>query len=258
MEKTMIKFKRGIKLNKPVMIVGLPGIGNVGKLVAEHLIKEFHAERIAVLYSPHFPHEVFMTKSGGVRMVSNRFYLIRRKGKQDVVILTGDAQALSPEGQYEVNHRIVRFFKKKLNGTFIYTIGGYNVSGSVVSKPKVFGNATSKQVIKEFSSEGVIFGQAHTVIIGSAGLILPFAKMESMDAICLMGESTFFDMDPAAAKAVLGVLMKKLGMQIDMSNMDTMIKKTAKALKDLESQINGSAQFPDAMPAEQGKPSYIR
>ncbi len=151
MEKTTIKYKKNIKLKNPVLIVGLPGIGNVGKLVAEHLIKEFKAERIATVYSPHFPHEVFMTKSGGIRIVSNRFYAIRRPGKnQDIVVLTGDAQAITPEGQYEVNHKLVRFFKEKLNGKFIYTIGGYNVSGNVVSSPRVFGNATSKKTVEEF------------------------------------------------------------------------------------------------------------
>jgi hypothetical protein len=259
MEKTVIRYKKNLKLKNPVLIVGLPGIGNVGKLVAEHLIREFKAERIATVYSPHFPHEVFMTKSGGIRMVSNRFYLIRRKGKQDVVVLTGDAQAISPEGQYEVSHKLVRFFKEKLNGSFIYTIGGYNVSGNVVSSPKVFGNATSKKTIKEFEKENVLFGKAHTVIIGAAGLMLAFAKMEGLQGVCLMGESTFFDMDPAAAKAVLEMLTKKLGMKINTAHMDSMIKETAKALKELEKQLSGTAQLPPPIGGENNpKPSYIR
>ncbi|MCL5679995.1 MAG: proteasome assembly chaperone family protein [Candidatus Marsarchaeota archaeon] len=258
MEKTVIKYKKGLKLNKPVLIVGLPGIGNVGKLVAEHLIKELKAERIATVYSPHFPHEVFMMKNGCIRMVSNRFYLIRRKGKQDIVVLTGDAQAVTPEGQYEVNHKLVRFFKEKLNGSFIYTIGGYNVSGSVVATPRVFGNATSKDTIKKFEKDNVLFGKAHTVIIGAAGLMLSFAKMEGMEGVCLMGESTFFDMDPAAAKAVLEMLTKRLGIKIDTTNMDAMIKKTAKALKELEKQLSGTMQLPVPGEGDNLKPSYIR
>ncbi|MCL5102023.1 MAG: proteasome assembly chaperone family protein [Candidatus Marsarchaeota archaeon] len=257
MEKTIIKYKKGLKLNDPVLIVGLPGIGNVGKLVAEHLIREFKAERIATVYSPHFPHEVFMMKNGCLRLVSNRFYLIKRKGKQDIVVLTGDAQAISPEGQYEVSHKIVKFFKEKLNGSFIYTIGGYNVSGSVVASPKVFGNATSKKTIADFAKDDVLFGKAHTVIIGAAGLMLAFAKMEKIEGVCLMGESTFFDMDPAAAKAVLQMLTKRLGMKIDTTHMDAMIKKTAKTLKELEKQLSGTAQIP--APGSEGlKPSYIR
>jgi len=33
----------------------MPGIGNVGKLVAEHLRRELKAVRIGTIYSPHFP-----------------------------------------------------------------------------------------------------------------------------------------------------------------------------------------------------------
>jgi len=257
MEKTLIKYKKGLKLNKPILIVGLPGIGNVGKLVAEHMIKEFKAQRIATVYSPHFPHEVFMMKNGGIRLVSNKFYLIKRKGKQDIIILTGDAQAVSPEGQYEVSHRIVKFFKNKLKGNFIYTIGGYNVSGNVVASPKVFGNATSKEIIKDFANDDVLFGKAHTVIIGAAGLILSFAKMEGLKGVCLMGETTFFDMDPTAAKAVLQLLTKRFGMKMDTTNIDEMIKKTAKQIKELEKQLAGSVQMPEGMEGG-NKPSYIR
>ena len=56
--------------------------------------------------------------------MSNRFYHCNSaKGKRDLVILLGDAQPLSPEGQYDVNERIVEFFKM-LGGRTIYTIGG--------------------------------------------------------------------------------------------------------------------------------------
>src|SRR5271155_1270537 len=100
-EKTVIKRKKDIKLKDPILIVGLPGIGNVGKLVAEHLRRTFGAEKIATMYSPHFPHQVIMLKNGGIRLVNNRFYVLksRKQQKNDIVILTGDAQAVTPEGQ---------------------------------------------------------------------------------------------------------------------------------------------------------------
>ena len=46
-DRTIIKMKKGIKPKKPILVVGLPGIGNVGKLVAEHLIRELKAEGFA-------------------------------------------------------------------------------------------------------------------------------------------------------------------------------------------------------------------
>ena len=66
----------------------MPGIGNVGKLVAEHLRRELKAERIGTIYSPHFPHQAVMMKSGRLRLVSNMVYLVKAKGKgpDDIII----------------------------------------------------------------------------------------------------------------------------------------------------------------------------
>ncbi|MCL5262623.1 MAG: proteasome assembly chaperone family protein [Candidatus Marsarchaeota archaeon] len=257
MEKTRIRVRKHAKLKAPIMIVGLPGIGSVGKMVAEHLIKELKAERIATLYSPHFPYQVIMLRHGGIRLMSNRFYVIRRSGrKEDIVILTGDTQAITPEGQYEVNHEIVRFFKEKLGGKFIYTLGGYSAPGSNPSNPKVYANATSAAVVAGLKDSGLVFGESRGTILGSAGMILGFAKMEHVDGICLMGESSFLDVDPYAAKAVLVFLSNRLGLNIDTKNLDKMIQKTAEALKELERQA--PAEFPMPGKGDDKPPSYIR
>ncbi len=261
-EYTTITQDKEIKLNSPVLVVGLPGIGNVGKLVAEHLKNEFGGERLATLYSNHFPHKVIMLKNGGIRLASNRFYYIKSKKKNgsDIVVLTGDDQAVTPEGQYEVNSKIVEYFKEKLKGRFVYTIGGYTTGEPITGIPRVFGNATSKQVIDGFRGTNVLFGKSKGTIWGSAGLIVAFAKHQKIDGICLMGETSFVDLDAAAAKSVLIILAERLGLTIDTKNLDKIIEQTAKAIKEIEQQMTMS--FPGQQggtgpPAEQ-HPSYIR
>ncbi len=257
MLETKIIINRDIKLRNPILVVGLPGIGNVGKLVAEHLKREFKLQRIATLYSPHFPHQVVMLKKGGIRLVGNRFYLLRDKSlKRDIVLLTGETQAVTPEGQYEVNYKIVDFFKNKLGGDFVYTLGGYSISRSVGEPPKVYGSVTGKEVIPQFEKSGVVFGKARGMILGSAGLIIAFAKLEKVRGICLMGETSFLDVDAAAAKAVLIVLAKNIGLEISTKNLDKMIEKTANTIKELEKQATG---FVTQIGTEgERHPSYIR
>jgi hypothetical protein len=260
-KETTIIMKKKMKLKQPILIVGLPGIGNVGKLVAEHLKKEFAAEKIAVLYSPHFPHQVVMLKNGGIRLVGNRFYLLKTKDqKRDIVLLTGEAQAVTPEGQYEVNSKIVDFFKEKMGGTFIYTLGGYNVSRNMTETPKVYGNVTRREVIAKFKNTNIIFGKSRGMIWGSAGLILAFAKLRKLDGICIMGETGFLDVDASSAKAVLLELSKCIGLPINTRNLDKIIEKTAKMVKELEKQAQGfPTQFGEA--GGQGgtdRPIYIR
>ena len=204
-----------------------------------------------------------MLKSGGVRLVSNRFYIIKAKkqAESDIILLTGDVQSISPEGQYEINSKIVEFFKNKLNGSFIYTIGGYSMGDMLVKSPRVFGNATSKGVIDQFSNSGVVFGESRGMIWGSAGLIIAFAKMNGIDGICLMGETSLLDVDASAAKAVILTLSKKLHLDIDTTNLDRIINRTAKAMKEMEKQagINFMPELPQPMEGKPGeRPSYIR
>ncbi len=260
MDKTTIIMKKKLKLKDPILIVGLPGIGNVGKLVAEHLKSAFPTQKIAVLYSPHFPHQVVMLKNGGIRLVGNRFYLIQAKElKRDIVLLTGEAQAVTPEGQYEVNNKIVDFFKNKLGGSFIYTLGGYNVSRNMADAPKVYGNLTRKEMATNFKNTNIIFGKSRGMIWGSAGLILAFAKMKKIDGICMMGETGFLDVDASSAKAVLLELSKSIGLPIDTRNLDKIIEKTAKLVKELEKQASGFAQLGGTGGQPGGdRPIYIR
>jgi hypothetical protein len=260
-KKTTIVMKKGVKLNKPILLVGLPGIGSVGKLVAEHLRREFKAKKFATLYSPYLPDRVKMLKDGTVQISNNSFYLLKagKASKNDIVILSGDAQGLSSKGRYQINTKIVDFFKEKLNGSFIYTIGGYNGGGDTfIKEPKVFGSATSKRVVSQFKSSGVVFGETKGFIMGSAGLIVAFAKVRKIDAICLMGETSLLDVDASAAKAVLLVLAKCLNLQFDMRRLDKIIEGTAKFVRELERQASVGTQLEKFHKEPEGHPSYIR
>jgi uncharacterized protein (TIGR00162 family) len=256
MEKTRIYYNKNVKLRNPILIVGLPGIGSVGSLVAEHIKKELGAKKFATLYSPHFPHQVFMLKSGGVRMPSNRFYYWKNPSKaksaSDLVILVGDAQALAPEGQYDINERIVRFFKA-LKGKRIFTIGGSNTSNQYVSNPKVFGVTWSKDLRTELGKNGVLFGQITGMIWGSAGLIVTFAKKYKIDAACIMGETGMLDVDANSAKAVLEVVSKILNIKINTENLDKIKKETEAMIKAFEE----AAEAPGQQPSKENF-TYIR
>ena len=258
MKKTQIYYNKKAKLNNPVLVVGLPGIGNVGALVGEHLKRELKAKRLATLYSPHFLHQVVMLSSGGVRLVSNRFYYAKAdaKGGSDIVILLGDMQAGTPEGQYEVNDEIVRFFKH-IGGKGIYTIGGYSVGNQYIRQPRVFGVATDKDLRDSMAKQGVLFGKTTGMIWGSAGLIIAFSKRHRIPAACIMGETGLLDIDANSAKAVLDVLSKILGVNLNLQNMEKIKNETEKMLKDLE-EASKSIAGGEGKPPSRDNLSYIR
>ena len=51
------------QLNEPILIEGLPGIGQVGKLVAEYMIHVLGAEKIGEIHSIYFPPRSFLRRT---------------------------------------------------------------------------------------------------------------------------------------------------------------------------------------------------
>lgn len=257
MKDTKIYYKK-VKLSNPILIVGLPGIGSIGSLVAEHLKNELKAKKFATLYSPHFPYQIIMLKNGGFRLMNNRFYYAKDvKGKNDIIILLGDAQPLTPEGQYEVNERIVEFFKH-LGGARVYTIGGYSLGAQYVKTPKVFGLATDAKTIEYIKKQGVTPTDSTGMsVLGSAGMIVAFSKKHGISAACIMGETGMLDIDANSAKAVLQVIGKMLGREIKLGSIEKLRVETEMMMSKLEDASSTPFQQPE-LGRFKDKPEYIR
>jgi uncharacterized protein len=259
MEKSTIIEREVTGLKNPVLIEGLPGIGLVGKLAAEHMIKELKAEKIAELYSPHFPHQVLMMKKGILRMLKNKFYLWRNPDPNgsDVIIIIGDVQAITSEAQFEVCGAILDYFNK-LGGHTIYTLGGYG-TGKVAEKPKVFGSATHMKMLKEYEKHGIVFGEATGSIIGAAGLLLGLGKLRGMNGVCIMGETHGGYVDAKSAQSVLEVLSKVLNIKMDLAKLSHRAKESERFMKKMETEAKKqSAMASGALPLSNDATSYIR
>lgn len=206
------------ELKAPILIEGLPGVGNVGKLAAEHLVEQVKAVKFADIYSKHFPPQVLLDDDGVIRLVNNEMHYYRGEGdRPDIVILTGDYQGMTPDGQYELSHHAIQACKE-LGVSRIYTLGGYGV-GKMVEKPRVLGAVTDIALCEEMTKHGVIFskGEPGSGIVGASGLMLGLGKIEGIEAVCLMGETSGYFVDPKGAEAVLKVLMSLLSLELDLT-----------------------------------------
>jgi hypothetical protein len=202
------------KLTSPIFIEGLPGVGNVGKLAAEHLVDELKAKKLMTLQSKYFPPQVLVGDDGVVRLVNNELFYLKKKGVNDLIFMVGDYQGLTPEGQYELAFRTLGLLEKyKLKR--IYTLGGYGL-GKIIDKPRVLGAATDLKLVEEMKACGVVFskGEPGSGIIGASGLLLGLACHWSIPGVCLMGETSGYFVDPKSARMVLEILVKILGLKI--------------------------------------------
>ncbi|MBN1539912.1 MAG: proteasome assembly chaperone family protein [Candidatus Thermoplasmatota archaeon] len=221
MDNVIIRFIERPVLENVVLIEGLPGVGNVGKLAAEHLAEELKFTRFAEIFSKYLPPQVLVGADGTVQLVKHDLYYRKgASGTRDMLLLTGDYQGLTPEGQYELSHETVRM-AKEMGVTLIFTLGGYGVI-KLVEEPGVLGAVTSVDLKTSLEEAGVVFlsGEPSSGIIGASGLLLGLGSLEGIPGVCLMGETSGYFVDPRSARAVLQVLSKYLGFNLDYSSLE--------------------------------------
>ena len=224
MEDVVIRVPEKIPpLTDPILIEGLPGVGNVGKLAADYLRDQLKAQPVATIYSRFFPPQVYVNEEGIIRMVSNEIHRHRLPGPngRDLLILGGDYQGISPEGQYEITHRILEFCQD-LGVREVFTLAGF-AQGHVIETPRVLGAATSPAMVDAMKKHGVIFSRTDPGggLIGASGLFLGIGRLFGMEGVCLMGETSGYFVDPRSAQAVLRVLTRALGIEIDFTDLES-------------------------------------
>jgi uncharacterized protein (TIGR00162 family) len=214
------------KLKNPLFIEGLPGIGNVGKLAVEHLIESINAIKFAELYSKDFPPQVFINTDGTIKLVNNEFYYwkAKKKNQRDLVLLTGDYQGLSSNGQYELVEAILDIIKD-LGVKDMFTLGGYGL-GHEIREPKVLCATTNKHLVKTMKKYGAVFkkNEPGGGIVGASGLLLGLGKLRGLEGTCFMGETPGYLVDPKSAKAVLKILTKITNIDINLSELEKKAK----------------------------------
>ncbi|MCD5425445.1 MAG: proteasome assembly chaperone family protein [Methanosarcinaceae archaeon] len=222
-ETKVIYLKEDIKLEDTILIVGLPGVGNVGKLVARNLIEELNAEKIIEIYSPFFPPQVAINKDSTVDLVNNELYFCNVNGK-NVIILIGDHQSISTKGQYELCGLYLDI-AIKYGVSRIYSLGGFP-TGELEHEDKVIGAVNDIKLIEELKSKEVIFKENEPGggIVGAAGLILGLAKFKGIEAACLMGVTSGYIVDPKSAQSLLKIVDNILGIKTGSESLEARAK----------------------------------
>jgi uncharacterized protein (TIGR00162 family) len=257
MKETYIKELHQIQPGNPVLIEGLPGLGLVGKIAMRYLIKQLKAQKVAYLYSPHFPYFVLVNKKGNVRLLRGTFYYWKnpKEGANDLILFTGDSQSQTIEGQYEITDCLLNYAEKNKVHNLV-TIGGYRMETK--DKPKVFVAATSKDLLDKSVVAGASLSFSGSPIVGTAGLILGVSKFKKIDAVCLLGETRGYIPDPLAAKSVLEILKGTFNFDVDLNGLDEEIDRAEKMVIRLQAiEEQRALQAEETKKEDEKKTTYI-
>jgi len=228
-------------LRQVSLVCGFPDMGFVGKQSVDYLIQELKAELFRELYSSHFPPHVLIRKDGTVELMKNEFYYWKNpEGAWDLVFFTGNTQAASPEGQFEVVEEVLNL-AQKYGVQRIFTLSAHVVESRSPDKPpKVYGAVTHVELVKLLEKHGIALLE-RGLIEGVQGLLLGEARLRGMEGLCLLGETPAFTtpsgrpiVDAKSARAVLEVLTKLLGIQVSMAELEKQAKLTEEFILKLE------------------------
>jgi len=211
LESIQVRFLEIPSEKVPVLICGMPDTGYVGRLAPYYLIQALRAGKIAELYSKYFPAQIQIYEDGTAGLLKGELFWSK---DTNLLIFTGDSQAMTPEGQHIISEKIVKI-GGELGVKRVFTLGAF-ITGATVKDPSVYGTATSSKLLGELKVNDVKT-MSEGAITGMNGLLFGLAKMQGMDSIGLYGETSGLGADEKAARAILKVLQKMLNVVLDYS-----------------------------------------
>lgn len=216
------------KLDNPILIEGLPGIGFVANIATLHLIRELKAKRFAEIRSSTFQDLAVTTETGGTRSPTNELYYHKDgQGSPDLILWYGNTQALTTFGQYELCGKILDA-AQELGCHQVITLGGFKMD-EVKPIPQVYSAASDAETMHEALALGtkIMVGQ----IFGVAGLTVGLARIRNLKAFSLLVETLGTYPDANAARTILTMLNKHLNLTVDLSRLDAAAEETKKILE---------------------------
>lgn len=216
---SIIRYESKPVLKNPIFIECLPGVGNVGKIAGDFLADALEAELFARIYSEHLPPQVMLNDECVAELICNELWFVNDMNGKDVIFLRGEDQGATAEGQFEMSKEIIDILLE-FDASKVITLGGYG-TGVIVEEPRVLGAVSRAELKPEFEEYGVVFsqGEPSAGIIGASGVILGLGKVYGLDSACLMGETSGYFLDHKSAMAIVKVLVRILGVDVDMKDL---------------------------------------
>ena len=171
------------EVKKPIVIAAMQDMGNVGSIVIDFINDSLKTKQFRTAKSQ-FP--TYVIDKGGYIDVPKEIW--EYKFADDLIVFGGGAG--QPQNNQELNSlcQDVIDVSKKYSAKFIYTLGGFHTNRVLGKNPKTFVTTTSREITQQMKQMGIETTPQKSLITGFNGLILGFAKQNSLQGIGMYGE----------------------------------------------------------------------
>ncbi len=261
------------QLESPDLIVGWPGIGNVGLMAVEILRRQLEAEYLGeVEPEPFFYPSGVVIKSGVLESLSfpgSRFYF-KKLPQRDLILFIGDEQPTETGSTYASGGKAHEMANLVLDVAQKFGCRRVFTSGAAISAihhnytPGVWIVATEAGLLSEIKAvRGSKFKSdlqgksAQANISGLNGLLIGVAAQRGIPAACLMGEVPDYLArapmpSPAATRSVLELISRIYDISLDLNELQEMRRE----MSDMVDQFFN--QFPDDLKEKISQRAQVR
>jgi proteasome assembly chaperone (PAC2) family protein len=237
-------------LNNPICIIGMPGIADVGKFAIDSLIGQLKAQNYMDIIFDEYPAGAIVDDSILAAPKAEIFIWKDPEHLRDIILITADAQSLTPRGIYRISHILTEMIHD-LGATILVSLGANPVSSrKIISKvPKIYITSTNRKLLENFLKNNQCEKIQKGVIIGANGLIPCLAKARfNIDGLVFLGETDNMAMvneditDLKASISLLDMIKKSFSLPIkknySLENIDDITKNLQNKRDQLEKDLD--------------------
>ena len=233
-----IRLHYDIEVEKPTLVAGWPGMGNVGIGAVDFLRRHVSAEDFGEIdMREHFTPEAIVVEHGIAKlpeMPSNNFAYSRRP---NLIFFLSEAQVSGPAALTLTN--LIVDFAEQLEVQRIYTCAAFAVPISYTEQTKVLGVATNESLRDSLTPHGPeILGQG--MISGLNGLLLGVAGARGIESACLLATIPQYAIslpNPRGSRALVETLGALLGVEPDVSEFDASVRQMDNVMAQVEERM---------------------
>jgi len=253
-----IRLYQEPKLENPILIASWPGIANIGIVAVDTLREALEAEEFGEIepWDFFYPKRVLIRKGVLERLEfpSSKFYF-KKMDRTDIILFIGEEQPAEEGRMYAEGRKALGMANLVLNMAEKFSCRRVYTSGAAVAlihhtmKSRVWAVPNNENLVLETRAydNTVLMSDiegmgGHGNITGLNGLLLGVARKRGLEAVCLMGEIPVYLQGlplsyPRASKAVLEVIGRNLGIEIDLTKLDDLDQKLERRIEDFYQQI---------------------
>lgn len=209
-----------VKIKKPIIIEGFPGIGMVGAISASYLADKLGMKLVGYLASNHFPPVAAIHDY--VPVSPARIYASEKYG---VIVLF--SEFVIPAGiVFELSEKILEWAQKK-KATAIYSLAGV---ATPKADSKIYGITSTKEMSDLMKKKGIeLIKEGATQ--GVSGVLIAECAAKKFPAVNLLSQ-TQEPLDPKAAARLLDKLSEIVGFKLDTKPLSTEGDKVEEKMKE--------------------------